>query len=301
MKTHATAVSAIVAEIQGLCHEARIDEKAHRGPVAVYQPSFIVTLLILKNLYGFSSERSFLRFVASHHRDLFPIVPDHSWFNRKAKRLSGTQTILHQRLLHRLGCQLIDIRIVDTTPVPVVKLHRARHCRSFRRKTEVNHGYCASKKLYYYGQKLTLLVTPEGIPTNHLLSPGNFHDVRVFKEHLRDLRDIAYKRVVADKGYYDGELAVELKKRYRTRLVVPDKKRHQKKSRPGDKRLLRKRSIIETVTNQLQDHMHIDATRAKSALGLVSRIRAAILAFVFGCYFNLLHGQAPLALKSMLI
>lgn len=301
MKTHHTAVSAIVAEIQELCDEARIDEKVRRGPVAVFKPSFIVTLLILKNLYGFSSERSFLRYVTTHHIDLFPQMPERSWFNRTAKKLIDTQKEIHRLLLEKLRCERVGIRIVDTNPLPVVKLHRARRCTSFEKKAEVNFGYCASKKYFYYGEKLALLTTAEGIPTEYVLTPANVHDVTALKQHLRELRDINRKKLIGDNGYYDGELAMQLKAQHRTRLIVPDKKRHRKRSSIADKRLLRKRGIIERVTNQLQDHMHIDETRAKSHTGLITRIQSALLAFTFGFYFNCLSGNPPLALKSILV
>jgi IS5 family transposase len=293
MKTQSTAVSAIVAEIQELCNEAKVDENVHRGPVAVFTPSFIVTVLILKNLFGFSSERSFVRYLKNHHSHTFPSLPERSWFNRKARKCVGIEKEIHALLLQKLKAHRIEIRIVDTTPVPVVKLWRAGHCRSFERKTEVNYGYCASKKLYYYGQKLTLLTTPEGLPTEHILTPANVHDVRVLKENLASLTGIRRKKIIADKGYYDGELEVELEKKYCTRLIVPEKKRHQKKNTREEKRLLKTRSIIETANNQLQDQMNIDETRAKSVSGLTSRIQSAILSFAFSSENDDPSPQAP--------
>src|SRR5437764_5714711 len=115
MKTHSTAVLAIVAEIQDLCNEAKIDEKVQRGPQAVYQPSFIVTILILKDLFGFSSERSFLRYLKKHHEDMFLCLPERSWFNRKARKSIGVRKQIHRLLLQKLGADTIEIRIVDTT------------------------------------------------------------------------------------------------------------------------------------------------------------------------------------------
>ena len=301
MNTQSTAVSAMLAKIQDLCNEAKIDEKVQRGPKAVFKPSFIVTILILKNLFGFSSERSFLRYMKKHHGGMFSFLPERSWFNRKARKLVNAQKEIHTLLLKKLGADRIEIRIVDSTPIPVVKIWRAGKCRSFKRKIEVNYGYCSSKKMYYYGQKLTLFTTPEGLPTEHILTPANHHDLRVFKENLTELSSIKKKKIIADKGYYDGELEVELQNKYQTRLIVPDKRRHQKKNTDEDKKLLKNRSIIETVNNQLQDQMNIDETRAKSVSGLTSRIQSAILSFSFGFYFNVISGNDPLAIKSLLV
>lgn len=68
-----------------------------------------------------------------------------------------------------------------------------------------------------------------------------------------------------------------------------------------DKKLLRKRSIVETVNEQLQDHMRIDDTKAKSNLGLISRIQSILLSFTFGIYFSMLNGRDLLAIKSIVI
>lgn len=302
MDNQNTAVSSIVSMVQILCKEARVDKRIRPGPQAEYPESFIITLLILKNLFGFSSESSFLRYLENHHRNIFARLPERSWFNRKAKKLVSMQNEIHELLLQKLGTNRVKLRIVDTTPLPVVKLHRAGRCVSFERKTEVNYGYCASKKMYYYGKKLTLLVTPNGIPTSHLLTPANMHDLKALKNNLTKIvEDIEEKILIADKGYYDGDLETTLEREYHTHLVVPEKKRHQKKNTEEEKRLLKKRSIVETINNQLQDHMNIDETRAKSNEGLLSRIQASILSFTFGIYFNTLFGRPLLSLKSILI
>jgi hypothetical protein len=300
--TQTSAVFSIVTMIENLCKEASIDGRTRPGPEALHPPSKIIVILILKNLFAFSSERSFLRYLAGHHPGLFSRLPEHSWFNRKARKLLQEQREIHVLLLSKLRADRIEIRIVDTTPIPVVRIYRSKKCKSFKPKVEASCGYCASKKMYYYGQKLTLFVTPDGIPTDHLLTLANIHDVRVLKENLEKIAPILKrKKLVADKGYYDGELETTLLNRYEATLVVPEKKRHQKKNTLEEKSLLRKRSIIETVNNQLQDQMNIDETRAKTLRGLQARIQSSILSFTFGIYFNRSFGRPSLALKSILV
>lgn len=301
MDTNNTAVFRIVTTIQDLCKEAKVDEDVRTGPAAKYPNSLINTILILKNLFGSNSERSFLRYLGQHHKDAFPMLPERSWFNRKAEKLVYIQRNMHQLLLQKSCADMIEIRIVDTTPVPVVKIYRANKCATFEKKTEVNFGYCASKDMYYYGQKLTLLVTPEGMPTEHALTPANFHDLKALKLTLPKVsHDLKRKKLVADKGYYDGDLEVTLRKQHKTTLIVPEKRKHQRKNTEYEKKLLKKRGIVETVNQQLQDQMNIDETRARSNLGLQSRIQSSILSFTFGIYFNILFNRPPLAIKSIL-
>jgi hypothetical protein len=229
MRTQPSAVSVIVAEIRGLCKKVGVDNEIRPGPKAKYPDSLIITILILKSLFGFDSEISFLRFLGSHHKRVFPELPEQSWFNRKAKKLTKAQDKIHKLLCEKLETDGREIIIVDTTPVPVVKLHRAGQCKSFKKKTEVSYGYCASKKTHYYGKKLSLFVTEQGIPTAHGLTPANRHDLAAFKKLLPSKGKVVQrKKLVADKGYYDGDLRYTLEKKYDTRLVVPDKKRYHK-------------------------------------------------------------------------
>lgn len=301
MTTPSTTLAGIVGTLQALCNEANVDNCIRRGPRGAYPNSLYLQLLILKSLFGFNSESAFLRYLAKHHQQLFPQLPERSWFNRKARKLMPATRQVHQQLLEKLGVDQIRWRIIDATGVPVVKLHRARRCRLFKRKTEVGFGYCASKKSYYFGEKLTLAVTPQGIPTASVLTPANHHDVRALKEHLPEMaEDLQNKIVVGDAGYYDGALDCELKARYHARCVTPEKKRHRKRNNRWEKRQLRKRSVVETVFEQLQDQMRICDTKAQSHEGVVARIQAALTSFTFGIYLNTLVGRSPLALKSLL-
>jgi hypothetical protein len=84
-------------------------------------------------------------------------------------------------------------------------------------------------------------------------------------------------------------------------LSVPDKKRHTSFMTSEDKRLLAKRSLIETINEQLKSHMKIHETLAQSYRGLISRIWGAILAFTFAQFLNRKTGRPLLAVKSVLV
>ena len=126
--------------------------------------------------------------------------------------------------------------------------------------------------------------------------------MRAFKEHLPLLAaDLSHKIVLGDRGYYDGALDCELAEKYRSHMVTPEKKRHQKKNTQTEKQLLKRRSIIEAVNQQLQDHLRVDDTKAKSNAGLIIQVQSILTSFVFGAYLNSLAGRDLLALKSSVI
>lgn len=244
-----------------------------------------------------NSESSFLRYLANNHGDIFTTLPERSWFNRKCKQLLPVCVCLQQDFVHAFPNTAL--RIIDSTPIPVVRLYRGGYTPCFKRGVETNYGYCASKKEYYYGVKLSLLVTTTGLITNLGIHPANYHDLKAAKDMLQDV-SLAKITLIGDKGYYDGELRTTLQ-HHAGQLVVPDKKRHTVFNTSCEQQLLTKRSIVETVNEQLKAHMHVHETLAQSYRGLVARIWWAILAFTFGMYHNQRQGRSLLSLKSILI
>lgn len=142
-------------------------------------------------------------------------------------------------------------------------------------------------------------MTPAGVITNVGIHAANTADINALRDMLAGI-DKTKLTLIADKGYYDGELRTTLRNQ-RGRLVVPDKKRHHRFNTKRDKQLLRKRSIVETVNGQLKEHMRIEETLAQSYQGLLTRLWGALLAFTFGQLHNVRHGRSLLSVKSILI
>jgi Transposase DDE domain len=293
---YTSAVFCILIEIQTVCKAYNID-KVKCGPKPTYPDSFIISLIIIKNLLGMNSETSFLRHLRNNYQTTFARLPEQSWFNRKSKRLKSTCAVLQQQLV--LSHWQDGIRIVDSTPIPVVKLYRGGYTTCFPKGAHTNYGYCASKNEYYYGVKLSLFITLEGVITDIGIHPANRHDLVAAKDILKDM-DITNLCLIGDKGYYDGELRATLAA-HGGHLSVPDKKRHTKFATDKDRRLLAKRSLIETVNEQLKSHMKIHETLARSYEGLVSRLGFAVLAYTFAQYLNRKTGRPLLAVKSLLV
>ncbi len=60
-------------------------------------------------------------------------------------------------------------------------------------------GYQASKKRYFYGLKIHLLITAQGQPVEFFLTPGAQSDTQALKEYALDLPDQA--TITGDKTY----------------------------------------------------------------------------------------------------
>ena len=73
-----TNLELILAEVDVLCKGIRLPQKkSRRGRKPVYSDKFILKLVIIQYLLGFTSERSFIRFLSQLEQQIFERLPDH--------------------------------------------------------------------------------------------------------------------------------------------------------------------------------------------------------------------------------
>lgn len=89
--------------------------------------------------------------------------------------------------------------VLDSFPVPVCDNIRISRCNIYH--SEQYRGYIASKKRYFYGLRVHLLIAQNGKPVEFVLAPGAWHDCRVMKHFNFDLP--AGSTLYADKAYND--------------------------------------------------------------------------------------------------
>lgn len=258
---------------------------------------YICQLVVVQNLKGFTSESAFLRFLKHHPCQAFPELPTQSCYNHRSKRLELVIEQLTAELLKRLRVRQTKIRIIDATGVPVVKYYHRYSTKAFSNKQFFGLGYCHAKKERYYGQKLTLIVTKEGVPITYHLMPANRHDLKALQPVTKDLADIW---LVGDKGYLGKKIHQELKLQQRIRMIIPKRKNQKTKNTKWEKRKLKHRRLIEVINEQLKDHFGLEKLRAKSREGINSRIRNIIFSYLMAIYFNKKHHRNLLSIKEIL-
>lgn len=166
--------------------------------------------------------------------------------------------------------------IVDSFPVPVCRNIRIRRCSIY--KDKVFHGYCASKKEYFYGLKVCLITTASGDPVEMTLVPGSTHDMTALKSMELSLLPEG-SRLYADKGFLDHAFETALQEELGIELVAPRRK-NMKDQLDGCLQyicgVVRKR--VETTFSLLNEHFarSIHAVRPR---GFEIKIIATILAY----------------------
>ncbi len=153
-----------------------------------------------------------------------------------------------------------NLYIIDSLPVVVCDNYRIRRCRLYR--DEAYRGYQASKKRYFHGLKIHLVVTKDGLPVEFFLSPGAFSDTSALDQFDFDLPPHSW--IVGDKAY--NVYHIEDAMADCDRLLLPIRKANSKRPRePWMTSLLAHyRKRVETAGSQIERLLpkHIHAVTA---------------------------------------
>ncbi len=185
--------------------------------------------------------------------------------------------------LHAQG----DAFVIDSVPVPVCKMVRARRCRkklntqrSTLARTHHYIGRCAAKRWTFYGWRLHLICTPEGIPVRFQMLPASFHDLTPIFELTMGLPKGA--SVYADKGYISAAIKRALRPTARRKegvYLVAKHKKSMKKENSFEEwcGLKLYRHTIESANSQLES-MGIQRLHARTDQGVSIKILSSLFA-----------------------
>jgi Transposase DDE domain len=256
----------------------------------------VLTLAICAEWGPWDSERGFWRFARRRLRHLFPRLVDQSEFNRRRRSLYPALAAIQRTVAGRLGADLERERLLDTKPVAVMVLKR-HDDRGLTFDGQAAVGWCQTKRQWYYGFKLALALTLDGVIARYDLVPANVDDRDAAAEVLEP-----GCRYWADKGFFGRECQREWAQADGA-VVRAEPPRGTAAAWPPAFAYLahRIRQRIEVVNAQLQGQFAIERTLAKTLWGLVTRIQAKLTAHTLGVYLNVLSGQPPLALKTLLL
>jgi len=152
-------------------------------------------------------------------------------------------------------------------------------------------GFCATKKLHYYGVKVHLLALKRQatipLPQYVEVTPASVHDLTALKEVLEEITADAF---VLDKAYADTELSKQMFKNNNLLLTpLKDKKGWEaifKQSEQAFNDLFNKavatlRQPIESLFNWINELTHIqNASKVRSSNGLILHLYGKLAAAV---------------------
>jgi len=268
------------------------------GPQPECSDSELLTMALVGECRGWDVETEML----SHwyeHRDLFPVIPSQSRFNRRRRYLHQAFNYIRRVILTKLDLSHDSYCAIDSLPVPVVQFHLVPSSTGDWKAYGAAFGKVPSKNdMTIFGYKLHLLITLCGAILDFELAPANETDLNVGYDILSDHTD---RLVLGDKAYISQCTAEQL--RIFNRIFLLTLPRANQKQQVSDRvrRLFnRVRQIIETVNGQLTEQFNIEHNHAHSFWGLVTRLHTKLAAHTICVYINrLLERPNPLHIKSL--
>jgi hypothetical protein len=169
--------------------------------------------------------------------------------------------------------------IVDSFPMPVCDNIRIRRCKLYQ--TEAYRGYIPSKRRYFYGLRVHLVISKTGEPVECMLAPGAWNDCRVLKDLHLDLPEGS--TLYADKIYNDYAYEDLLQEAAGISLK-PLRKKNSKRAVPPWVTALRKyvRKRVETTGSQITA-LFPKVIHAVTAKGFELKAMLFVLAFAIQC------------------
>jgi hypothetical protein len=262
-----TAIYCIVDDVLKLS-DHRFDTRAKLSD------SEVITLGIVSALnFGgvYIDGWRFLRGYRFFTQDLSP--------GRLSRRMARLAPILDE-LITGIGRCFTDISatkefLLDSTTLEVCHNIRILRCRIL--KGEEFRGYKASFRTYFYGLRLQLLTTKEGIPVEYFISEASLHDTDGMKE--MEIEITPESKVYADAAYTDYAFEDEIREisgiEWLPQRKINAKRQHQKSLRNT---ISKARKRIETVFSQIKD-MFKRKIHAVTIEGYMLKIKYFLLAY----------------------
>ena len=173
--------------------------------------------------------------------------------------------------------------MIDSLPIAVCDNIRIRRSKIY--SDENFRGYQASKKRYFYGLKIHLMVTQEGQPVECFLTYGGFGDVDALKYYAYELPDGSI--IFADKAYNDYEIEDLLQEVDHIQLI-PMRKKNSKRVLPPSISFVQSyhRKRVETA-GSLIEQLLPKSIHAVTSQGFELKVALFVIAASLNCYLNL--------------
>ena len=230
--------------------------------------SEIMTILIAFQASNYRTFKHFYLHLRTHHRGEFPHLVAYHRFVALIPR--ATMPLFAYLMMRCLG-QVTGIGFVDSTPIRVCSNKRINRHKVF-------DGLAARGKStvgWFYGFKLHLIINDRGELLAFNLTPGNVDDRQPVPAMAKDL----WGKLFGDKGYISQKLFEQLLTRG-VKLVTSIRKNMKNKLMDlQEKLLLRKRSLIETVNDQLKNICQVEHTRHRSPANFLAHLIAGLTAY----------------------
>jgi hypothetical protein len=248
----------------------------------------LVCLAVAQQLLGIASERRWIRWARMHLRAVFPAIPGQSGYGKRLRAQAGLLAAVITELARDTPSWHDLLRLVDSTPLP---------CAASRETVKrsdlagyAGYGYCASHSRFFWGFRLYLITTAEGMPVVWGLAHPKIGERDVVQALLeRDHQLIHTGQVIlGDKGFAGRDFEAFIRDQLGAHLIRPDRK--DEPTRFG--KLARYRQWIEAIIDTLKGQLTLEEHAGRTLAGVYARVAARLLALAAAIWHNW-HTDAP--------
>lgn len=285
-----TLLTALYVDLDDRILPALGCSRAHRaGRKPVLSDAELLCLAVAQQLLEVSSERRWIRYARKNLTGTFPYLPGQSGYGKRLRDAGPLIAAVITELARDTDSWHDLLRLVDSTPLPcaasretVKRSDLAGHC---------GYGFCASHSRYFWGFRLYLICTAEGMPIIWgLANPklGEREVTQALLEHDHHLV-AAGQVILGDKGFAGREFEAFVHDELGAHLLRPDRKGEP----PRFGKLARYRQWIEAVFDTLKGQLTLEEHGGRTLAGVYARVAARLLALAAGIWHNW-HTGAPI-------
>jgi transposase len=168
--------------------------------------------------------------------------------------------------------QCSGISFIDSTSLDVClnqRIHSHKVFAGLAQRGKTSTGW-------FFGLKLHLVVNDQGELLAVCITPGNVDD----RKPVPRLSKKLFGKLFGDKGYISQSLADSLRQMFDLQLITKLRANMKNQLMPlVDRLLLRKRSIIETIIDQLKNISQIEHSRHRSISNFFVNVLCGLIAY----------------------
>jgi hypothetical protein len=186
----------------------------------------LVCLAAAQVLLGARSEHHWLRMCYARLGHLFPYLPKQPGYHKRLKAAAPLLAAALDHLARQCPSWHDPVRLLDATPVP------CGASRETVRRSELagwaGYGYCAAHSRWYWGLKLYLITTPDGMPVTWCLASPKIGEREAAAGLLAHAARTGALRpgltLIGDKGFAGRDFENLVTTGYGMHLLRPDRR-----------------------------------------------------------------------------
>lgn len=244
----------------------------------------VITLYLFGIMDGHRTIKQIYTYADRHLRDWFPGLPSYTAYVMRLNRLADVFAPLLERIQSQQSTEP-NALLIDSFPVALARQgHRFKACVA---PGIANHGYCSTKKLYFYGVRVHVIGRRQSgtLPTPEYIGlwPASHTDGKVLDSIRPELQG---EELFGDKAYERPDAAA-IEEQLQLKVFTPVKKKKGQVYLDADEKWLstavsQVRQPIETLFGWIEKKTGIEvASNVRSYPGLLVHVFGRLAAAMF--------------------